>query len=44
MKLSTGTMPYALASRDGVRVGVTWHRIADTETIMQLEFGVGRLK
>ena len=34
----------ALATRTGARVGITWHRFSDFETIMLLEVGVGRIK
>lgn len=34
----------ALATRTGTRVGITWHRFSDFETILLLEIGVGRIR
>jgi hypothetical protein len=35
---------FAIATRSGARVGITWHRFSDAGTIMLLEFGVGRIR
>ena len=34
----------ALATKQGTRVGITWHRFSETETIMLFEVGAGRFK
>lgn len=34
----------ALVTRTGTRFGLTWHRFSETERVMLLEIGVGRLR
>jgi hypothetical protein len=34
----------AIASRNGMRLGVTWHRFDGEEGVVLLEMGVGRIR